>query len=57
MCDLDRTTFVAVDYSQWFDEWDSWDPYSTIMSEIDDDLDDLLTIIPLLFRENHRLKR
>ena len=57
MCDPDRTTFVAVDYSQWFDEWGSWDPYSTIMSEIDDDLDDLLTIIPLLFRENRRLKK
>ncbi len=27
------------------------------MSEIDDDLDDLLTIIPLLFRENRRLKK
>ena len=57
MCDPDRTTFGAVDYSQWFDEWGSWDPYSTIMSEIDGDLDDLLTIFPLLFRENRRLKK
>ena len=57
MCDPDRTTFVAVDYSQWFDEWGSWDPYSTIMSAIDGDLDDLLTIFPLLFRENRRLKK
>jgi hypothetical protein len=57
MCDPDSTTFVAVDYSQWFDKWGSWDPYSTIMSEIDGDLDDLLTIFPLLFRENRRLKK
>ena len=57
MCDPDRTTFVAVDYSQWFDEWGSWDLYSTIMSEIDGDLDDLLIIFPLLFRENRRLKK
>jgi hypothetical protein len=45
-----------MDYSQWFDEWGSWDPYSTIMSEIDGDLDDLLTIFHLLFGENRRLK-
>ncbi len=46
-----------MDYSQWFDEWGSWDPYYTIMSEIDGDLDDLLTIFHLLFGENRRLKK
>ena len=47
-----------MDYSKWFDEWGSWDPYSsTIMSEIDGDLDDLLAISHLLFRENRRLKK
>ena len=46
-----------MDYSQWFVEWGLWDPYTTIMSEIDGDLDDLLTISHLLFRENCRLRR
>jgi len=46
-----------MDYSQWFDEWGSWDPYSTIMSEIGGDLDDLLTISHLLLGENRRLKK
>ncbi len=44
-------------YSQWFDEWGLWDPYSTIMSEIDGDPDNLLTIFHLLFGENCRLKK
>jgi len=46
-----------MDYSQWFDEWGLWDPYTTIMSKIDGDLDDFLTISHLLFRENRRLRR
>jgi hypothetical protein len=46
-----------MDYSQWFDEWGSWDPYSTTMSEIDGDLDDLLTIFHLPFGKNRRLKK
>ncbi len=45
------------EYSLWFDELGLWDPYSTVMSEIDGDLDDLLTIFLLLFRENCRPKK
>jgi hypothetical protein len=46
-----------MDYSQWYDKWGSWDPYTAIMSEIDDDLEDVLMIIRLLFGENRRLKK
>jgi hypothetical protein len=54
---LDRHWARNMDYSQWFNEWGLWDPYSTIMSEIDGDHNDLLTIFHLLFGENRRLKK
>jgi hypothetical protein len=46
-----------MDYLQWYDKWGSWDPYPAIMSEIDDDLDEVLMNIRLLFGENCRLKK
>jgi hypothetical protein len=54
---LDRRGACNMDYSQCFNKWGSWDLYSTIMSEIDGDLDDLLTIFHLLFGENRCLKK
>jgi hypothetical protein len=47
----------VIDYLQCYDEWGSWDPYTAIMSEIDDDLDKVLMIYSLLFGENHCLKK
>jgi hypothetical protein len=48
---------IAMDYLQWYDKWGSWDPYTAIMSKIDDDLEEVLMIIRLLFGENCRLKK
>jgi hypothetical protein len=31
---------VMDDYTQWINEWGSWDPYVPIMSEIDEDIDE-----------------
>jgi hypothetical protein len=46
-----------MDYLQWYDEWGSWDLYTTIMSEIDDDLEAVLMIYGLFFGENCCLKK
>jgi hypothetical protein len=46
-----------MDYLQWYDEWGSWDPYTAFMSEIDDDLDEVLMIYGLLLGESRRLKK
>jgi hypothetical protein len=45
------------DYAKWLEEWGSWDPYSTIMSEIDGALDNLMTIFHLLFGENRNQRK
>ena len=45
------------DYTQWDNEWGSWDPYVPFMSEIDEDIDDILTVYGLIFKENRRQRK
>jgi hypothetical protein len=44
-------------YSWWFDEWGSWDPYSPIVSEIDEDIEELLLVYGLLLGEYCRQRK
>jgi hypothetical protein len=45
------------DYTQWNNEWGSWDPYVPIMSEIDKDIDEILMVYGLIFGENRRQRK
>ncbi len=48
---LCRHPSLMDDYTWWFDEWGSWDLYSPIVSEIDEDIEELLLVYGLLFGE------
>jgi hypothetical protein len=45
---LCRHPSLMDDYTRWFDEWSSWDLYSPIVSEIDEDIEELLLVYGLL---------
>ncbi len=41
----------------WFDEWGSWDPYSSIVSEDDKDIEELLLVYGLIFGGYRRQRK
>ena len=44
-------------YTQWNNEWGLWDLYVPIMSEIDEDIDEILMVYGLIFGENCRQRK